>query len=93
MEVESDLETSFPWCRWIRNTKEMQGSTAAAAGGAPAKAKYAAEMFFPPKSVFNLPYCAWRQRSGQPERAFERGMARAGGEKKRPRESAGAVRK
>ena len=28
-------------------TKEMQGSSAAAAGSAPAKAKYAAEMFSP----------------------------------------------
>ena len=31
----------------VEDSKEMQGSTAAVAGGAPAKAKYAAEMFSP----------------------------------------------
>jgi hypothetical protein len=59
----------------------MQESTAAVAGGALVKAINAAEMFSPPKSVFNLPYCAWRQRSGKPERAFERGGWHAPGGK------------
>ncbi len=31
----------------VKESKEMQGSTAAVPGGAPAKARYAAEMFSP----------------------------------------------
>jgi hypothetical protein len=39
----------------VKESKEMQGSTAAVPGGAPAKARYAAEMFSPLRAfIFTL---------------------------------------